>query len=75
MEDDSLSMVQAILEKVAVGEELSTGEREFAGIVANYLNSRYEMDGCWIETPRQKHDRFLDLKHQREKLNLEEATG
>ena len=46
--DDSLSIVQGILKKVAVGEELGTGEREFAGIVADYLNSRYEVDGCWI---------------------------
>jgi hypothetical protein len=39
MEHDSLSIVQGILEKEAVGEELSTGRREFAEIVADYLNS------------------------------------
>ena len=45
MGHDSLSIVQGILEKVAVGEKLGTGEREFAGSVADYLNSRYEVDG------------------------------
>lgn len=68
-------VVQGILEKVAIGKELITGGMQFAAMIADYVNSRYEVDGCWIETPRQKHDRFLDLKHQREKLNLEEATG
>ena len=24
-----------------------------------------ETEGCWIETRRQKHERFLDVKHQR----------
>jgi hypothetical protein len=75
IEHDSLFIVQGILEKVAVGKEPSRGECEWAGFIANYLNSRYETEGCWIETHRQKHDRFLDVKHQREKHSLEEATG
>jgi hypothetical protein len=75
IEHDSLSIVQGILEKVAAGKGLSGGEREWAGFIANYLNSRFETEGCWIETRRQKHDRFLDAKHQREKHNLEEARG
>jgi hypothetical protein len=75
MEHDSLSIVQGILEKVAAGKDLSSGECEWARSIAHYLNSRYEVEGRWIETPRQKHDRFLDAKHQREKLNLEEAGG
>ena len=75
MEHDSLSIVQGILEKVAAGKEPSRGECEWAGFIADYLNSRYETVGCWIETRRQKHDRFLDVKHQREKHNLEEAKG
>ena len=66
-EHDSLSIVQGILEKVAAGRDLSSGDCEWAGFIADYLNSRYETEGCWIETPRQKHDRFLDAKHQREK--------
>jgi hypothetical protein len=75
MEHDSLSIVQGILEKVAAGKDLSSGECECAGSIANYLNSRNEVEGRWIETPRQKHDRFLDVKHQREKHNLEEVRG
>jgi hypothetical protein len=67
MEHDSLSIVQSILEKVAAGKEPTTGECEWAGSVADYLNSRNQVEGCWIETRRQKHDRFLDIKHQREK--------
>jgi hypothetical protein len=66
IEHDSLSIVQGILEKVAAGRDLSSGECEWAGFIADYLNSRYETAGCWIETRRQKHDRFLDVKHQRE---------
>jgi hypothetical protein len=75
IEHDNLSIVQGILEKVAARKELSNGECEWAGFIADYLNSRYETEGCWIETRRQKHDRFLDVKHQREKHNLEEARG
>jgi hypothetical protein len=75
MEHDSLSIVQGILEKVAAGKGLSSGECEWARSIADYLNSRNEVEGRWIETPRQKHDRFLDVKHQREKHNLEEARG
>jgi hypothetical protein len=67
IEHDSLSIVQGILEKVAAGRDLSSGDCEWAGFIADYLNSRNEVEGCWIETPRQKHDRFLDDKHQREK--------
>jgi hypothetical protein len=73
MEHDSLSIVQDILEKVAAGKEPSRGECEWAGFIADYLNSRNQVEGCWIETPRQKHDRFLDVKHQRKKVS-EEAT-
>jgi hypothetical protein len=75
IEHDSLSIVQSILERVAAGEELSERDSEWAASIADYLNSRNEVDGCWIETPRQKHDRFLELKHQRKKLSLEEVTG
>ena len=63
------------VEKVAAGKDLSSGECERAGFIADFLNSRYEREGCWIETRRQKHDRFLDVKLQREKHNLEEARG
>ena len=75
IEHDSLSIVQSILERVAAGKELSEGDSEWAAFIADYLNSRYKLEGCWIETPRQKHDRLLDVKHQREKLSLEEVTG
>ena len=75
IEHDNLSIVQGILQKVAAGEELNSGECEWAGFIADYLNSRNQVEGRWIETPRQKHDRFLDAKHQREKHNLEEARG
>jgi hypothetical protein len=75
IEHDSLSIVQGILEKVAAGKDLSSGECEWAGFIADYLNSRYETEGRWIETHRQKHDRFLGVKHQRENHNLEEARG
>jgi hypothetical protein len=75
MEHDNLSIVQGILQKVAAGEELNSGECEWAGFIADYLNSQHEAEGCWIETHRQKHDRFLEVKHQREKQNLEEARG
>jgi hypothetical protein len=75
MEHDSLSIVQGILEKVAAGKEPTRGECKWAGSIADYLNSRNEVEGCWIETPRQKHDRFLDVKRQRETHNLEEARG
>lgn len=67
IEHDSLSIVQGILEKVAAGRNLSSADCEWAGFIADYLNSRNEVEGRWIETPRQKHDRFLDAKHQREK--------
>jgi hypothetical protein len=75
IEHDNLSVVQGILEKVAARKELSSGECIWAGFIADYLNSRYETEGCWIETHRQKHDRFLDAKHLREKHNLEETRG
>jgi hypothetical protein len=75
IEHDSLSIVHSILERVAAGKDLSSGECEWAGSIADYLNSRNEVEGRWIETPRQKHDRFLDAKHQREKHNMEEARG
>jgi hypothetical protein len=69
IEHDSLSIVQSILKKVAAGKELSEGDSEWAAFIADYLNSRNEVDGCWIETPRQKHDRFLAGKRWREKHN------
>ena len=66
IEHDSLSIIQSILERVAAGKELSEGDSEWAAFIADYFNSRNEVEGRWIETPRQKHDRFLDAKHQRE---------
>ena len=75
IEHDSLSIIQSILERVSAGKEVSEGDSEWAAFIAGYFNSRYEVDACWIETPRQKDDRFLDVKLRREKLNLEEATG
>jgi hypothetical protein len=75
IEHDSLSIVQSILERVAAGKELSEGDSEWSAFIADYLNSRNKVEGHWIETPRQKHDRFLDVKHQREKHNLEEVRG
>jgi hypothetical protein len=43
MEVDSLSIVQGILEKVAAGKEPSRGECEWAGFIADYLNSRNQV--------------------------------
>jgi hypothetical protein len=75
IEHDSLSILQSILERIAAGKELSEGDSEWSAFIGDYLNFRNEVDGCWVETPRQKHDRFLEVKLRREKLNLEEAMG
>jgi hypothetical protein len=75
VEHDSLSIVQSILEKVAAGKELSEGDSEWAAFIADYLNSRNEVDGCWIEIPRQKHDRFLADNRWREKHKSKEVVA
>ena len=75
IEHDSLSIVQSILEKLAAGKELDKGHRHWAGYIAQFLNSRYKAEGCWIETPKQKHDRFVADKQRREKSSLKEVTA
>ena len=60
IEHDSLSIVESILERVAAGKELSEGDSEWAAFIADYLNSRYEVAGRWIETPRQASSRCCE---------------
>jgi hypothetical protein len=74
IEHDSLSITQSLLERVAAGEELSEGESEWAGFIARYFKSRYQVEGCWIETPRQRHERFLADKRRREKHSSKEVV-
>ena len=64
IEHDCLSIVQNILEKVANGSELSKALQEWAGIIAQFLNSRHAVEGRWIETAQQKHDRFLAYRQK-----------
>jgi hypothetical protein len=54
MEHDSLSIVQGIQEKVAVGKEPSIGECEWAGFIADYLNSRNEVERLLDRNPQAK---------------------
>jgi hypothetical protein len=75
IEHDSLSIVQSILERVAAGKELSEGDSEWAAFIADYLNSRNEVEGRWIETPRQKHERFLADKRRSGKHSLKEVVA
>jgi hypothetical protein len=66
IEHDSLSITESILEKVASGKALDAGDRQFAGFIARYLESRYKVEGCWLETPAQRHQRFLVEKGARQ---------
>lgn len=59
IDHDDLSITQGILEKVAAGEQIDDSERNYARIVAEYLGSRYRIDGCWLETPIQRHARYV----------------
>jgi hypothetical protein len=69
IDHDDIRIVQRILEKVAEGKELDKGDRKWVGFLANVLKPSE------LETPLQKHARFLAHKERREERSPKEVTA